>query len=58
MSAVNRPARLLDPGMCLTLRPMATFGVMLANVLEVSYGLEIDPSDGGLTHRVLFGINW
>lgn len=23
MSAVNRPARILDPGMCLTLRPMA-----------------------------------
>jgi ribonucleoside-diphosphate reductase beta chain len=23
MSAVNRPARLLDPGLCLTLRPMA-----------------------------------
>ena len=23
MSAVSRPARILDPGMCLTLRPMA-----------------------------------
>jgi ribonucleoside-diphosphate reductase beta chain len=42
VSAGNRPARLLDPGMCLTLRPMAypTFYEMYKNAIKNTWSVE------------------
>lgn len=41
-SAANRPARLLDPGMCLTLRPMAypTFFEMYKDAIKNTWSVE------------------
>jgi ribonucleoside-diphosphate reductase beta chain len=42
VSAASRPARLLDPGMCLTLRPMAypTFFDMYKNAIKNTWSVE------------------
>lgn len=42
MSAINRPARLLDPGLCLTLRPMAypTFFEMYRAAIKNTWTVE------------------
>ena len=43
----------------LTLRPMGTLGVLLGNVLELSYSIEIDPAAlGSPAHRFLFGVHF